>query len=269
MELYFNKLEDPQQVEDFPEDARMFGDLATTKRDGFSDSAGWIGSAYSDTNKMIFVKCPEIGESEAQNMTRPWWDDFEYEVIQNQPNLGRYLIEVREKVPGAAGQHNLTREKIESFLTRWNCYNLTFNNNSCRFVFDLDTAIRSVGFWQAVKVLSNSQISVLSYNGQTGFGDVEVRILNSPMVTADDVLPWIADRGGEILTAEHPVYTFRIHRAILRDRFKMDVRLAAQKPYRSRRYYVSSDTMAWIEAQGNGVTVTRAQLLANLLDKAG
>ena len=270
-ELYIRNWEDETTATNYPKTAHRKGDVLFVKPDGHSDNPNWQFSQEANTDKVVMIKCPEISFSEAVARSRPWRDDFGYTVLASNAGQGTYDIRIFEKTPGASGEHNITRTKIESFLSRWNCENLVFGTdgeNYAEFRLPLWGAVRSVGFWDAPVVVDTTDFTLLQYSGSTGIGEFRAWVSDTPLVDEGSIVPWIMRRGGEVLTAQHPVYTFRMERTVLLQAFKDDVKRVVERTYRAHRYYVTQSVIDWILAQDNGPTVTLAQLETYLQDKA-
>jgi len=267
-EIYIRNWEDETNTASHPKTAPRKGDVLFIQPDGHSDNPNWQLSQEANTDKLLMVKCPELSESAAEVYAALWKEDFGYTVLKDFPNQGRYDVVAFEKTPGVAGENNLTQEKIESFLSLWNCSEISFDNNACYFSFLLWPASRSVGFWESVIVVSSVDFVLESYSGQTGWGEISAQVLDNPQITPATITANVTIRGGEVLEANHPYYRYRLHRSSLFEWFKRDVKKKAENLYRRHRYYVSQGTLDWILAQGNGPTVTLEQLLTYLIDKA-
>jgi len=269
VEIYFRNWEDSRAA-DNPERASRKGDIVTVKPDGHSDNPNWAQSQEANTDKLLMVKCPELDEAVGRPYKKPWQTDLGYQILASRPNAGEYDVRVYEKVPGAARQYRLTRDKIENFLDLWNCSNVSFGTNRCDFMFRLWGAARSVGFWKREEIVAGTSFKLMSYDADTGLA--EIRAMVFPSVKPKAPIPRILYRGGEMVSAEHPFYVFRLNRSVVFEAFKRDIgkniRRPKQSTYRKHRYCVSQNVLDWILAQGNGPTVTLQQLRNFVIDKA-
>lgn len=269
MEIYFRNWEDPRAV-DHPERASRKGDVVTVKPDGHSDNPNWAQSQEANTDKLLMVKCPQLDDVVGRHYKKPWQTDLGYQILAARPNAGEYDVRVYEKVPGAAGHYNLTRDKIETFLDLWNCSNVSFGANHCDFMFRLWSAAKSVGFWKKERIVAGTTFTLMSYDGDMGIAVIRARV--SASVRPKEPIPRILYRGGEMVSAEHPFYVFRLDRSVIFEAFKRDIRKNIRRPkqamYRKHRYCVSQNVLDWILAQGNGPTVTLQQLRNFIIDKA-
>lgn len=272
-EIYISNRED-ETAQDKPHQLIHKGDLMFCHPDGFSDGTHWWQSAYADTSKFLFVKCPEMSDLQGAIYTSSWKDDFDYEILANRPAVGQVDLRMWERVPGASGEHNLTRAKVESYLSTWNCSNIDFgidpDGNEVTFTFSLWGAVRSAQFWEVnADFIADLSFELLSYNAETGIGEVRVDLSNvSEDHLATTIGMHIDMRDGEILELEYPTCRFRMHRSTLYQAFKADVRRILEKIYRPRRYYVEQSVLDWIADQGNGPTISRLQLQNHIQDKA-
>ena len=243
------------------------GDIVAKRPDGWSASPHWAQSqmCYAKSGKFILVKCPEITEEEIQTWTDSWKDDFGYTIVSQNAAQGLYVIRVFEQNTGAAGQNNLTQAKVEAFLTKWGCTELTFTTNSCQFTFSLWNAVRSVSFWEYPLVGLEFAFTLISYNSTTGVG----RILVAFPVTfkVEDVIRRIGIKGGTLIDATATTVIFEIERSDLLTRFRADIKEAAEQTYMRHRYQVSAADVDALVAAGGILTLTKVQVLAKLKDK--
>jgi hypothetical protein len=257
------------------------GDIINIKPDGWSNSPNWPQSQYpySRSGKFILVKCPEVTVAECLAWRENWKDDFAYEIISQNPQQGLYVVRVYEQNPGAAGQNNLTRAKIETYLTGWGCINITFTTNSCQFTFSLWAAVRSKEFWE--RDVSSITFTLVSYNSTTGIGQISANcnvIIEQFVIThADDpqaetkiraeIERKIPERGGTVIGWTDRTLIFEIERSNILTRFREDVKEKAEQVYLRHRYNVASADVDVVIAAGGVMTITKTQFLAKLKDK--
>ena len=122
------------------------GDIINLKPRDWHLGEHWVQSQYHPSKgKFLLAVCDEILDSEISNYIDrrdAWKDDFGYTIVSQNPGQGLYVVRVFEQNAGATGQNNLTRAKIENFLTKWGCTGLTFTTNSCEFTFSLWNDVR-------------------------------------------------------------------------------------------------------------------------------
>lgn len=257
------------------------GDIANIKADGWSEHPNWPQSSYpyQRFGKFVLIKCPEITVEESVNWRENWRDDFGYEIISQNPGQGRYVVRVFEQNPGAAGQNNLTREKIENFLINWGCTDITFTTNSCQFTFSLWNAVRSTSFWE--RDVSSIVFTLVSYNSTTGIGRISANcnvIIEQFVIThandpqaekkiKQEIERRIPERGGTVIGWTDRTLTFEIERSVLLQKFRNDVKRKGEQVYIRHRYAVTQADVDAVIAAGGIMTLSRTQLLARLIDK--
>jgi len=257
------------------------GDIINIKPDGWSDGPNWAQSSYpyARFGKFVLVKCPEITVEESIAWRENWKDNFAYEIISQNAQQGLYVVRVYETNAGAVGQNNLTRAKVEIYLTGWGCINITFTTNSCQFTFSLWNAVRSTSFWE--RDVSSVIFTLISYNATTGIGRISANCntvieqyvithADDPMAEANikaEIITQVLNRGGSSFGWTDRTLTFEVERSNILTRFRADVKEKAEQVYLRRRYAVSQTDVDEVIAAGGMMTITKTQLLNKLRDK--
>lgn len=233
------------------------------KEDGwYEGNPYWGQSAYADKTEWIVVDVADATVAELEGFCTAWKDDFSYEILSSNASTGQYTVRVYETNVSAKGVNALTQEKVESFLTKWRCSNLSFATNSVQFDISLWDAVRSEGFWGVNFVTFPITFTLISYSAVTGIGRIEATVPAS--ADASLVSQKIQDRGGSIVSESHPVWTFDIERSDLLTKFRADVKEKAQKTYRRRLFSLTPAQSDAIATAGGYITRTKAQVIAVL-----
>lgn len=153
--------------------AHKKGDLINHKPDGWAANWPNVGN-YAE--KFVCIRCPEItlAEAETADYRKSWREDFDYEVIStSQANV---TLRVWNKNTSPTGKAAMTREKVENFLIRWGCTNVSFANRSVTFTFNLWNAVRSSEFWNIDLIANKVNFTLVSYNATTRVGRIQVDV---------------------------------------------------------------------------------------------
>jgi hypothetical protein len=239
------------------------------KPDGwYEGNPNWAQSAYADKTKWVVVDCPEITVEECQAYVREWGDRFDYEVVSSNPANGQYVVRVFETNISTSGANAITQEKVESFLTKWGCSDISTTTNSVQFTFALWSAVRSDAFWDTQSIILKGSFVLNSYTEATGIGNITFTVIPASFVGMDEakiatmISRKITDRGGTVTDVTYPAFTFEIERADILTRFRADVKQKAQRTYKRRQYYITTAQADAIATAGGIITRTKAQVLA-------
>jgi hypothetical protein len=224
--------------------------------------------------KFVIIECPEIVSRSEVLAREVWRDSFDYEILDTRPAQGEYDVRVFEKNPGASGQNAISgakATKINGFLTRWGCENISIGTSDITFTFNLWNAVRSPEFWSVSAMqLANMSFDLVSYANGVGTINVTTLTQTEPKAIADMdrmVQRRVEGRGGTVTVFAHPVYTFTIERNEILTRFRQAVKQSAERIYMYQRYRFSKSIMDAAEAAGGSLTLTKSELLAALVDK--
>lgn len=238
------------------------GDFINWKPDGWSANWPNVGN-YAE--KFICIRCPEVtlAEAEAADHRKPWREDFDYEVVStSQANV---TLRVWNKNTSPTGRAAMTREKVEGFLTRWGCTNISFANQSVTFTFNLWNAVRSSEFWDIDLIGTKANFTLINYNATTRVGRIQVEVTDE-MPKENSVVRAIESKGGTIVSNNYPQIVFDIERNDIVTRFRSDIKQKAEQVYKRHQYSIPAADIDAIIAAGGVVTMTRAELLGKLIN---
>lgn len=238
------------------------GDLINWKPDGWAANWPNVGK-YA--GKFVCIRCPEItlSEAEAADHRKPWRDDFDYEVVAaSQANV---TLRVWNKNTSPSGLAGMTREKVEGFLTRWVCTDISFANRSVTFTFNLWNAVRSGEFWDVELIGTKVNFTLVSYNATSRVGRIQVEVTDQTL-KENAVIQAIESKGGTIVSNDFPIIVFDIERNDITARFRDDLKQKAEQVYKRHQYSISEALVDQIVAAGGIITMTRSELLAALIN---
>ncbi len=239
------------------------------KPDGwYEGNPNWAQSAYADKTKWVVVDVPDATVEQLQGYSGSWRDNFDYEVVATRPAQGQFDVRVFETHASTSGANAITREKVESFLTRWGCTAISATTNSVAFTFSLWNAVRSDGFWEVTNIDLKGGFTLNSYVAATGIGNVTFTVIPAAFPNMNEakitqmISRRIQDRGGENLVVAYPAFTFEIERSDILTRFRADVKRKGEGIYRRRQFVLPSATVDFIAADGGYAQMNLSSLVA-------
>lgn len=214
----------------------------------------------------VILRCEDetITPERVQNWLDQWKDDFDYEVLSANAVQGKYTVRVFEKNVSTSGANALTQEKVESWLLKWGCDNISVSANSVQFDFALWDAVRSFGFWEVP--LTDVDFSLNGYDSGTGIGDITITILN-PQIKIKSVEHKITERGGTVVSSTEDTVRFTIKRSVILTKFREALKRAAERVYCRRQFYFTASQVDQVIAAGGTITLTKAQIMNAVKNK--
>lgn len=168
-------------------------------------------------------------------------------------NTNTDVFSYRMDVDVSTVKGHLTLTQVENYFTRWGCVITDHDRTSVTFDANIFALATSQGFWQ--KNLTGISFSD-SYNGTRH----EITVTGAPSAAIE-----------RLCKVEQVTYVapnkFRINRNQARQKMCDDIYQKFQSiVIDRRRWYLSPAAMAALEGNGGVMTVTPAQLTANLRD---
>jgi hypothetical protein len=241
------------------------GDCVGYRPDGWSAGPNWAASKHPE--RFVVIKCPGITLTEAQaaDYSKGWRDNFGYEVVSQNAAQGLYTVRVFETNVSATGKNAMTREKVEAWLMRWGCSNISVSTNSVQFDFALWAAVRSEGFWNIPLLGTKVSFTLNSYNSTTGVGNITATLLDSTIKIADAARK-IEEQGGVVGTIAETTIQFTIERPVVLQKFRSDVKRALETTYKRHQHSISSTDLDTVVAAGGIVTVSKSVFLSKIIN---
>lgn len=220
------------------------------------DGHSW-GSAEGPPDFYI-LKVPGVSKVSAQQYVETWRHNPTYSIVNSQPAQDAYRIKLTTGAVSISGKGAITRAQVESFFTRWNAVIQSTTADSVTFDVSIYAALTSAGFWG--RGVSGVTFSETQYNQATGSHLIEVI---SPQITDQQIQFQCEENAVSYVSPR----SFIGMRADVRS--QMQNRIAAkfkEMQIANRRWYVSQTGMTALQNAGGIMTVTPAQLVANLRD---
>jgi hypothetical protein len=213
--------------------------------------------------RFVVVKCPQVTVPEAMHYINHWRDDFQYTIASQNAAQGKYTVRIQEGNVSASGINKLTTAKVSGYLEKWGCDNTTYVDPYYQFDFSLWNAVRSEAFWG--RDVSAVTFTLDTYNSTSGVGRIQVEVPSG--VLPNDIIHKVTERGGTIVSSEHPTYVFDIERSDVLTRFRADVKSKLEQTYCRRQYYFTEAQVDTVISAGGSITLTKTQLLNALKNK--
>lgn len=236
------------------------------------DDYNWSLGRHTLPNR-IRARVSDANYGDLAQYCREWEFDVQFDVVAHDSSLDGYRV--KASVPpmfyrASDGANGLTRTQVESYLSKWNATIHSIAANEVVFDALIYDAAISEGFWGDNPALAQVAFSEV-YTEATGVHRItaDYSQTNLGMLT---VRKLILNRGGNIVTESTGETVFDIERGDVFSWFKKDVRSKAANVYggmfRRRLWGFKESALQWAEGQGGDVTVTMAQLLNNLENRA-
>jgi len=217
----------------------------------------------------IIVKVPEIATMTVVNyLSKMWVQTFDYSVVNRNASIDGYRLRAFAEDVSASNLGGLTRDKVETFLTKWGCS--IFSTASNEVVFDVLAfdAIKSQGFWE-IREDKHAlfQFSEDGYDEATGIHTIRIDYSASGM-NPSFIETYIEGRGTTIILNSGLVIVFEITANIVFQHFKRVVKGALDgNIIRRRQYYLTSAAVDIVIDAGGTMTITQAQLMNYIQDR--
>jgi hypothetical protein len=231
------------------------------------DGHNW--GALEGLPNFIVVKVPGLALAAIQDRRDAWVRSIGYEVVNQDAVQDGVRVRVFTEVPGGANQYGLTRAQVESWLNNWGASVVDATTNEVRFDITVQAAYMSAGFWGTDPATFNIFLTETNYDQVSGVHTVAVD-LSSSTISPQNVEDHIKQAGATIVSysPSTKVAVIEFTRTQMRQYFINALKESLRKEVRTRRYSVSAATVAAAIAAGGVITMTTAELTADVLDKA-
>jgi hypothetical protein len=241
------------------------GDCVGYRPDGWSAGPNWAASKHPE--RFVVIKCPGItlAEAQAADYSKGWKDNFDYEILSQNATQGLYTVRVFETNVSLTGKNAMTREKVEAWLMRWGCSNISVTTSSVQFDFALWAAVRSEGFWNIPLLGTKVSFSLNSYNSTTGVGNITATLID-PSIRIVDTARKIEEQGGIVGTITETTIQFTIERSVVLQHFRDDVKRRLETTYKRHQHSISITDLDAVVSAGGIVTVSRSVFLSKIIN---
>jgi len=237
------------------------GDIVLIMPDGHT----W--GAAEGLPMFVIVKCPGLSEQTIADRRDSWKQEFGYTTIATDPVLDGARYSLYQTVPGALNQYGITLAQVQTWITNWGGTVVSNTTNDVRFDITIAAAYQSQNFWGASPALLGVAITETAYDQGTGIHTATIDV-SAATITAQQAQEAITKNGGIIQSFAAGVFTVTFDRATVRQAFFNDLREKTDDILVRRRYSFAPADVDTAIGLGGTVTLTQAQLVAKVLDKA-
>ena len=200
-------------------------------------------------------------------MLDTWVKNIDYTVVNHDPVLDGYRIDIFALVPGVSQYGNITQAGVESFLTEWNGIFQSASQNNVRFDIGIYELATSNSFWEGNDV-SAVVFSEDGYDEGTGVHTIRADYSLAPFAgRADNVAGIVEVQGGTVVSDVSDEVVFTIERLTVLGAFKESVREKVEHVLWSRQKYVNATDIDTVLAADNFMEITRAVFDGNIEDR--
>lgn len=252
----------PDPEEDTPYSFKK-GDVVYIAEDG-----GITGSGEGPP-KFVVVKVPGLSAATIEDYRRNWTLELGYEIVATDAALDGARIRVYAEVPGAANEYGITQAQVEGYLTSWGASVVSTAANEVRFDVTIQNIYKSEGFWGVSPASLGVVIAETNYDQPSGVHTATIDV--SGWVRPDGVdavQKKVIESGATVVDVTGFILTVEFERVTVRRVFIENIKHALRKIVRCRQYAFSGADVDTVLAAGGVITLTPAQLAANIVDKS-
>lgn len=208
----------------------------------------------------LMLSVPGLDLELSNSWLAEWFLRFDVSVVSSDlPNDAfRMQVQATEYNPNS-GIGKITRNRIESYLNRWNATVFSISDNTVVFDVTILDAIRSERFWRNIDI-TGATLTQQSYT--QGNGNHRCRSnYSATELRSTDVEAAITSNGGSIVNhnVDTKIVTFDVTRADVNASFQADLKELAEQMVQRRKFRISEAACQAIEAAGGWLTITEAE----------
>lgn len=249
--------------------------------------SGWGNQEQFSAGNFVTVRVTDATWEELTEYAESWRMFIDYTKIGEDLSIDGHRFRVFSTNPGISGKGNLTREKIENYLDKWNANIFSISTNEVVIDVTINNLLRSPAFWDYVPGdgLADIEYQQLSYNQTTGehvyllnYSNVKPEIQNRNAV-ASRIAHRLSKRG--VTFSNHNPSNQTAEATIFRNDVLLHFRnevykdVANKFPLYRRQYYIEEadvDSLVNYSTNNNGnpYELTKANFLTyikSMLDK--
>jgi hypothetical protein len=232
----------------------------------FPDGHTW--GSEETLPKFVVVKCPGLDVATARARVEQW--DFEYDltILQRSLPLDGWRFRIDNLQRHADGRATPQAAKFADFFTQWGATFVRMDAEGPVLDWSVVAGATSPAFLGVDPASVGVTITETAYDGQSGIHTLEIDYSGytgpSPNVGLQ-IAKRIVEFGGVLGAVTPPVIEYTLQRDVVLDSVKRDL-TGLRGAYKRRRYSLDAAQVAAVVAAGGSITVTPAQLVANVID---
>lgn len=192
---------------------------------------------------------------------------IDYTIVNSSPSLDGFRVDVFTTNKTASGKGQLTLAQVDAYLTSWGATIVNVNSTRVRFdfsIYGLLSSSQMLGHWPQVTLAEDS------YDSVTGDHVLTVTYINAPLppkaVTEAERI--VQQFGGTVNSSTPGAINFTMNRSDVINYFKLQTKEALERVVLLRQYRFDPAFIDTAIAAGGVLSVTPAQAIANLIDRA-
>ena len=243
------------------------GDIVLVMEDGHT----WGSEENPVTGtKFYILKIPGLEKLTLVDYTKSWYRRIQYSVVASNNSQDRHRIKIEATEFNAnTGEGKITKAMAENFLTSWGGTVQSFGDNYVTFDITILNAIKTNKFWHGHYY--NLGVAEINYEQGAGVHTIRVDYSGLPDMTPEkkeNVKKWISARFNNLIhDPDEYVFTGDIHRSVVIDEFKSDIKWYLERPIVRRKFNFGTVVMNAIEAAGGVYTATQVEMMTYINNK--
>ena len=188
--------------------------------------------------------------------------DYEIEDSNFATDVHQVRVFTKPELVSASGLNNLTRDKVESWLNRWNMIVTGASARNVNFEAGIFNAIKSEAFWEEDPV--GVTFEETDYVPSTGIHSVRAYYTGAPIAdrfTKLGLEDFLTVRGAVVTSHPTGRVNFDISRASMLEWYKQEVKSKIDDVFARRKWYFTRAAVDLALANAGTLTATRQQAL--------
>lgn len=225
-----------------------------------------------EPDAFVLVEVPGVPMADYEQHRQSWYCEAGFNLVNQDLAQDGYRLRLYAvNANGALGA--VTREQVESFITKWGGSVHSVGTNEVVFDIRIYDALVSEAFWEFD--VSAVHFTELSYDQNTGIHRIQADY-SATGKAPTYVERYVARRAANLkdvddfIVVSHAdsVLTYDVHRSVVRRLFEERIWYWSRRMVAKRRYHVPAAVVDYIVGQGGSI-VTDVSTLANYIrDKA-
>jgi len=195
-----------------------------------------------------------------------WERNVDWQVVSHDTVLDVFELRIFSTNPGLSNVGAITLNEVSSIVLDWNGTIISNTTNEVVFDIGIFNAIKSFAFWQlaAVNAVTFNEIS---YDQATGTHRIsaDYSLTGARPKNVDEL---VRQKGATIVSHSGKIITFDITTSVVTAQIKTYFKDKLKKVVLRRRFSIPIANVDTAIAAGGEITVTLAQLQANIIDES-
>lgn len=241
---------------------------------------GYVVETFEDTKPYVnppqppflILQITDKTKAEVDEYMRGWVRQVDYSVIQRSVPLDGWRLELKATNPNASGKGHITLAKVQTYLENWGASIVGVVNNGVQFDITVFGIVQSENFWG--KNPSLIVFNEAAYDEATGVHTVEANygaLPVPPKATLQqfeaDIAQRVTEVGGTVISNTGGVIVFDIHRDVVVDRVKSEIKRLSEDTVCRRQKYLDPAFVDQIIAGGRVMIATAAEVAPYIKDR--